>query len=227
MDYKLLDLKNILTQNINPEHEVVFIAGNLANFGRFNSNNKKDLLDLIIESIMQASNEKSTIMTQTMSFQICNTDIPFHRYTWANLGAFGNYLLNLDGSIRSLHPFASYTAFGKNAKICNCQIPFAYGLQSPYDNMLKYDNILMISMGMKPNLTCSIVHHAEFNMHVPYRYIKEFNHPIQINDEITYKKFYLHVLYKEYCGGGIKEILMLISLIIFCINIKVKLKNFL
>lgn len=41
MDYKLLDLKNILTQNINPEHEVVFIAGNLANFGRFNSNNKK------------------------------------------------------------------------------------------------------------------------------------------------------------------------------------------
>ncbi|EPP8196599.1 AAC(3) family N-acetyltransferase [Campylobacter lari] len=205
MDYKLQNLKNILIQNIKPEHEVVFIAGNLANFGRFNSNNKKDLLDLIIESIMQASNEKSTIMTQTMSFQICNTDIPFHRYTWANLGAFGNYLLNLDDSIRSLHPFASYTAFGKNAKICDCQIPFAYGLQSPYDNMLKYDNILMISMGMKPNLTCSIVHHAEFNIHVPYRYIKEFNHPIQINDEIIYKKFYLHVLYKEYCGENYKR----------------------
>ncbi|MBT0742059.1 AAC(3) family N-acetyltransferase [Campylobacter lari] len=206
MDYAIEDLKKILFQNITPNNEIVFIAGNLANFGYFNSKNKKDLLDSIIESIMEASNYQSTIMTQTMSFQICNTTTPFNRYTWSNLGAFGNYLLNLNGSIRSLHPFASYTAFGKNAKICDCKIPFAYGLKSPYDNMLKYNNILMLSMGMEPNLTCSIVHHAEFNMHVPYRYIKEFTHPIQIkNEKIIYQKFYLHVLYKEYCGGGYKR----------------------
>ncbi|MBF7046023.1 AAC(3) family N-acetyltransferase [Campylobacter volucris] len=198
-DYKLNELGEILQNNIQSDNEVVFIAGNLANFGRFDSNNKKDLLELIVEKTLQASAFQTTIMTQTMSFQICNTDIPYERNTWANLGSFGNYLLNLKDSIRSNHPFASYTAYGKNANICNTTTPFSYGLNSPYDNMLKKDNILMISMGMTPNLTCSLVHQAEFNMHVPYRYIKEFYHPIKdIDGKITYKNFYMHVLYEEY-----------------------------
>ncbi|EAI3821530.1 AAC(3) family N-acetyltransferase [Campylobacter coli] len=197
-DYKLSELKNILNQLVTQDNEVVFIAGNLANFGNFDSRNKNDLLGLIVEETLKASNFHTTIMTQTMSFQICNTDIPYERRTWANLGAFGNYLLNLENSIRSNHPFASYTAYGKKSNICDTKTPFAYGINSPYDNMLKQNNILMLSMGMEPNLTCSIIHHAEFNMHVPYRYIKEFHHPIKENNQIVYKNFYLHVLYKEY-----------------------------
>lgn len=95
--------------------------------------------------------------------------------------------------------------------------------------MLKHDNILMISIGVKPNMTCFIIHHAKFNIHIPYRYIKEFNHSIQINDEITYEKIYLHVLYKEYCGMGrwYKRNFNVIFFDEFCINIKVKLKTFL
>lgn len=222
IDYKIQDLKKIFNQNINTNSEVVFVAGNLANLGLFDGT-KQELLEGIISSILDASKNEATIMTQTMSFQLCNTNTPFHRYTWANLGSFGNFLLNLKDSVRSLHPFASYTAYGKNANICDTITPFAYGIASPYDNMLKYDDILMMSVGLKPNITCSLIHHVEFNMHVPYRYIKEFNHPVQINDEIVYKKFYLHVLYKEFIrlkrdenkkifdyfiarGGKIKEI---------------------
>ncbi|EAK0950612.1 AAC(3) family N-acetyltransferase [Campylobacter lari] len=198
LDYKLSELQNILNSIITPENEIIFIAGNLAKFGNFDSCNKNDLLEIIVEETLKSSSFQTTIMTQTMSFQICNTNIPYERYTWSNLGAFGNYLLKLKDSIRSNHPFASYTAYGKNAHICKTKTPFAYGLNSPYDNMLKHNNILMLSMGMEPNLTCSIIHHAEFNMHVPYRYIKEFYHPIKENDQIIYKNFYLHVLYKEY-----------------------------
>lgn len=197
-DYKIKDLQTIIKNNITTNHEIIFIAGNLANLGYSDSDNKLDLLNSLNESIFLA-NKDITIMTQTMSFQICNTDIPFERNTWSNLGAFGNYLLREKGSVRSLHPFASYTALGKNANICHTSTPFAYGISSPYDNMLKHDNILMLSIGMTPNLTCSIIHHAEFNIHVPYRYIKEFNHPIKFENKITYKNFYLHVLYKEYC----------------------------
>lgn len=187
-DYKIKDLEKILSQNIN-NSQIVFIAGDLAAAGRFDSSDKNDLLNAITNSVLA---KNATIMTQTMSFQICNTNIPFRRDTWANLGAFGNFLLRQKDSIRSLHPFASYTALGKNAKICDTQIPFAYGLKSPYDNALRNDDFTMISIGKEANLTCSIVHHAEFVMHVPYRYIKEFNHPIQWHSEkIERKNFYL------------------------------------
>ena len=131
------------------------MAGNFANLGMFDSRNKLDLLDSVSETIFKASKDNATIMTQSMSFQICNTDIPYERYTWANLGAFSNYLLNKKNSIRSNHPFASYTALGKNAYICDTSTPFAYGIKSPYDNMLKFDNIKMFSVGMPPNTTCS------------------------------------------------------------------------
>ncbi|WP_300701627.1 AAC(3) family N-acetyltransferase [uncultured Campylobacter sp.] len=197
-DYKISDFENIIKENIDEKTDIVFMAGNFANLGMFDSRNKLDLLDSVSETVFKASKDNATIMTQSMSFQICNTDIPYERYTWANLGAFSNYLLNKKNSIRSNHPFASYTALGKNAYICDTSTPFAYGIKSPYDNMLKFDNIKMFSVGMPPNITCSIIHHAEFNMHVPYRYIKEFYHPIKIDDKIIRKNFYLHVLYKEY-----------------------------
>ncbi|WP_276882083.1 AAC(3) family N-acetyltransferase [Campylobacter cuniculorum] len=198
-DYKLSDLKRILKDNIHDE-DIVFIAGNLANLGNFNSTNKLDLLNTFVDGVFEASKNEATIMTQTMSFQICNTNIVFDRYTWSNLGAFGNFLLRLKDSVRSFHPFASYTAFGKNANICDCFSPFAYGINSPYDKMLKFDKTTMISVGMIPHLTCSIVHNAEMNMNVPYRYIKEFYHPMKINGEIVYKNVYLQCLYKELCN---------------------------
>ena len=197
-DYKIRDLEQILTKNINAHTDIAFVAGDLGVAGSFDSKNKFDLLNAISASIFKASNDNATIMTQTMSFQICNTNTPFERYTPSNLGAFGNFLLNTPNSVRSLHPFASYTALGKNAKICNTSTPHAYGIASPYHNMLEFDKILMISIGMRPNLTCSLIHHVEFVMNVPYRYIKEFYHPIKINDEITYKNFYLQVLYEPY-----------------------------
>ena len=51
---------------------------------------------------------------------------------------------------------------------------------------------------MPVNLNCSGVHQAEINMNVPYRYTKEFEHKIKINNKVYKKKFYLFVLYKEY-----------------------------
>lgn len=197
-DYKIKDLEKILNDNIHKDTDIAFIAGDLGVAGSFDSTNKLDLLNAIIGAVFQASNNNATIMTQIMSFQICNTNIPFERYTPSNLGAFGNFLLKQNQSVRSLHPFASYTALGKNSKICNTTTPYAYGVASPYYNMLEFDNILMISIGLAPNFTCSLIHHVEFIMNVPYRFIKEFYHPIKFNDEIIYKNFYLQVLYEPY-----------------------------
>ena len=51
---------------------------------------------------------------------------------------------------------------------------------------------------MPINKNCSQVHHAEFNMSVPYRYIKEFKQKIKQKEKVSTKKFYLFVLYKQF-----------------------------
>ena len=54
-----------------------------------------------------------------------------------------------------------------------------------------------ISFGIPINENCSQVHHAEFNMGVPYRYIKEFEKNKDWK-KIYKDKFYLFVLYKRF-----------------------------
>jgi len=197
IDYTLDELNKSIKDIVTKDNEVVFIAGNIAALGRSSTLKKKELLNTIYNSIMEVS-EDITIAVPSLTMDLCNTDKIFSKNIYTNMGAFSNFIIQMNNSVRNMHPFASYTAIGKNAEfICGEDTSFPYGLNSPYDNILKLQKPIMISIGMEPNLTCSIIHHVEFNMHVPYRYIKEFYHPVKINEEIKYKNFYLHVLYKD------------------------------
>lgn len=191
----VLALKNIIKE----KHDVIFISGNLACLGNHAFKSKKDLLDSLVEIIMDISGNKTTILTSTFTLNLANTDIPFDINSTKSMhGTIANYFLERKDSIRSMHPFTSFTAIGENAKyICTNNTRFSYGIDSPYDRMLSFDNPLTISIGMPPNLTCSLIHHVEFNMHVPYRYIKEYYHPIVKNGKIVYENFYMHVIYHE------------------------------
>lgn len=196
-DYTLLNLNEALKSLVTKENEVVFITGNIAALGRSDTLKKNIILSVIYDSIMDVS-ENITIVVPSLTMNLCNTDIPFEKSTYTNMGAFSNYILKKKDSIRSLHPFASYTAIGKKASfICSNSSTFSYGINTPYDRILQLSNPICISIGIPPNLTSSIIHHVEFNMHVPYRYIKEFKHPIMISNEVIYQNFYLHVLYRD------------------------------
>ena len=46
-------------------------------------------------------------------------------------------------------------------------------------------------------MTCSYIHHAEMLCGVPYRYTKEFLHPIKTSKGIKNKLFYMFVCYKN------------------------------
>jgi len=185
---------------IKDKHDVIFISGNVGALGLHSFKSKKELLDTIITAILEISGPDTTIMTSTFSLNLANTDIPFDiNKTPSMHGAIANYFLQRPDRIRSLHPFTSFAAIGPYANyLCTKNSRFSYGIDSPYDRLLSMNNPLTISIGMPPNLTCSIIHHVEFIMHVPYRYIKEFYHPIvKENGSITREFFYMHVIYHE------------------------------
>lgn len=196
--YKKEDIYKALEDVIKEKHEVVFISGNLGFLGEYKFSSKKELIDTIIEIIIELS-KGATILTSTFTLNLANTNIPFDIHKTKSIhGAIANYFIEHKDSVRSMHPFTSFTAIGEKAEyLCTNNSRFSYGIDSPYDRMLSLENPLTISIGLPPNLTCSLIHHVEHMMHVPYRYIKEFEHPVIINGNIIYETFYMHVIYHE------------------------------
>jgi len=193
------DIAKAFREIIKEKHDAIFISGNLGALGPHAFKSKEELLNTILEVIWDISPD-TTLMTSTFTLNLANTDIPYDPERTPSMhGAIANFFLNYKGRVRSYHPFTSFTAIGPLAEyLCTNNTRFSYGIDSPYDRLLSLENPLTISVGMPPNLTCSIIHHAEFVMHVPYRYIKEFNHPIVKPDgRIERENFYMHVIYHE------------------------------
>ena len=110
-------------------------------------------------------------------------------------GVFSNYVLGLKRSIRSLHPYLSYTGIGKYAKYaCRNNSKHAYGPNSPMERMLKI-NTKFISIGLTPQRTSSYINYVEMLMGAPYRYTKEFKSKIKINHKFKSDLYYIYVCY--------------------------------
>tara|TARA_Y100000310_G_C20618430_1_gene781922 strand:- start:1141 stop:1581 length:441 start_codon:yes stop_codon:yes gene_type:complete len=75
----------------------------------------------------------------------------------------------------------------------------SYGEGSVLGRLLSYRNVSHVSIGLHPRFVCSIVHHAELIMGVPYRYNKEFMHPIEVGNHDgrpSVEPFYMNVTYR-------------------------------
>lgn len=140
---------------------------------------------------------QGTLVVSTGSMSLCNTDTPFDlERTPSEMGSLTEYVRKQPGAVRSLHPFRSFAAVGKHADfVCRKLTRHAYGPETPKDRLLQLD-ALYVSLGQIPRLTCSLVHHVEMVMGVPYRYSKEFLHPIATPQGIRKEPFYLYVWYR-------------------------------
>ncbi|MCW0221059.1 MAG: AAC(3) family N-acetyltransferase [Prosthecobacter sp.] len=178
--------------------DVLYLTGNFGNLGFHESQNKKGTLQAHLKAIRAVIGDAGTLAVPTHSFSLCNTDSPFDVVaTPSERGPFTEYIRQIPGTVRQLHPFASITALGAAAEeICSNTARHAYGPNTPFHRLLQQD-AWFISVSMPPERTCSIVHHVEQAMAVPYRYTKEFLHPIQRGDNITIEPFYLYVTYRD------------------------------
>ena len=153
----------------------------------------KDLFNVISEII---DLKKGTLFVSTASTSLCNSNKVFDlKKTKSERGIFSNFILGLKNSIRSVHPYLSYSGIGKNAKIvCRNNTKHAYGPNSPKDKMLNI-HTKYLSIGLPPQMTCSYIHHVEMLMGVPYRYTKEFKSKIKIHKKIKNDLYYMYVNY--------------------------------
>ena len=199
VNYNKKDIERCFNNLNIKKNDILYITGNLSNFGRINIKKLRYLPSLFFKNIMKKIGPGGTIVVPTHSFYLTKTNKIFDiKKTPCETGAFSNYVLNKKNIIRQCHPYSSSSAIGKKAKfICSKNTCHVYGPDSPFERMIKL-NAKFISLGMNINENCSQVHQAEYDMSVPYRYTKEFTHKIKIRNKTFKKKFYMFVLYKKY-----------------------------
>ena len=139
-----------------------------------------------------------TIFVPTPTLNLCNTNIPFDKENTKshNASAFAELIRNKSNAIRSSHPFWSVAGLGKNSKLLSSISKHAYGTGSIWSKLLEID-CLQINFGMHPSKAVTLIHHIETIVGVPYRYTKEFFHPIKKNNKVNKENFYLSVMYKN------------------------------
>ena len=199
MDYNYNDIKEAFKRLGVEKKRVVSIKTDLKYLGRYENNNKNEILKVYFDVLADLVDlSEGTIVVPTSSPMLCNTDIPFDlEKTPSEYGVLTEYIRKRKEAVRSFHPFDSYTAIGKDSKhICHDVTRHAFGPETPKARMLERD-ALCVSIGIHPHLTCATIHHIEMIMGVPYRYTKEYFHPVVRNGETSHENFYLYVWYKE------------------------------
>jgi aminoglycoside 3-N-acetyltransferase len=199
MKYNYYDIKNAYEKIGMSKGMTVLIKTDLRFLGPYESNSQNDLLAAHFNVLVDLVDlSVGTIVVSTASFSLCNTDNVFDILnTPSEMGSLTEYVRTRPGSVRSFHPFASYAAIGKNANyICENTGRINTGPNSPQARLLELD-AQYLCVGVSPSRSSSVIHHIEQLMGVPYRYTKEFIHPVLRNGAIVYEPFYLFLKYFE------------------------------
>ena len=204
MDYNYNDLVKAYTRLGVKKGSVVLVKTDLRYLGKYDSQYKDGVLKAHYEVLSDLIDlRKGTIIVSSASTSLCNTKKKFDLdRTPSEMGVFTEYVRLQPEAYRSFHPFSSHAAVGKHASyICQDVARHSFEAETPKARMLNLDT-QYISIGLHPRFTCSVVHHAEMLMGVPYRYPKEFIHPVVRSGKVVDEPFYMNVWYQDI---GIKK----------------------
>jgi aminoglycoside 3-N-acetyltransferase len=176
---------------------VVYVTGNLGRLRRYENNDKTAIIAAHYEVLRELLGNEGTLIVPTPTLALCNTDVLFDPATTASqgVGPLAEYVRMCPDAIRSFHPFWSHAGIGSRAgELLSNVSRHAYGMGSAWSRMVAAD-CLGIHIGTHPRFSVSVVHHLEMVTGVPYRYTKEFVHPVLRDGKVSREPFYLSVIY--------------------------------
>jgi len=197
--YSFDDLLGAYRSLLVPKGAVLFVTSDLARLWAYENPDKTATLEAHVRVLEQVIGPEGTLVVPTGSVHLCNTNTPFdlEQTPSHRLGVLSEFVRTLPGVNRSFHPFVSFAAKGPKAEAITANTSrHAFGPESPMARMLDLDAIC-ISIGLYPRWTCTTIHHVEHMMAAPYRYTKEFIHPVIRNGRMVSEPFYMNVRYMD------------------------------
>jgi len=199
MAYTYAELKKAYRQvGIGPG-KVVYATSDLVRVAAFEVRGAQPILEAHYRALRELLGEEGTLVVPAASTNLCNTNIPFDctQTPSFRVGSLSEFVRRQAGAVRSYHPFVSYAAIGpKAAEITSNVSRHAFGPETPEARLI-FMNALHVYIGLRPEMSVSTVHHVEHVMAVPYRYTKEFLHPVVRNGKVVREPYYMHVRYLD------------------------------
>jgi aminoglycoside 3-N-acetyltransferase len=179
--------------------KVIYATSDLTNVVDYEVPGGRVLVEVHYNTIMKLLGKTGTLVIPSASTQLCNTNIPYDPKTTpsSRVGALSEYARQQPDMIRSNHPFVSYAAIGPLAnEIVSDVSRNSYGPETPEARMIEM-GVLNVCIGVEPRVSCSTIHQVEQMMGVPYRYTKEFRHPVVRDGKVVEDLFYMYVWYQN------------------------------
>jgi aminoglycoside 3-N-acetyltransferase len=198
-DYSYDDLLSAYSQLGVSPGRMIYVGADLTRLMRYEEPGRESLLAAHLRALRELLGPSGTVFVPTASLNLCNTDIVFDVQTTesSNMGLFAEYVRKRPDAIRSFHPFWSVAGIGPAATDLLNEVPrHSYGWGSVFQRFVEHD-VLGVNIGKSPHFSISVIHHIETVVGVPYRYTKEFIHPVRRGGEIKREPFYLSVLYRD------------------------------
>jgi aminoglycoside 3-N-acetyltransferase len=138
--------------------------------------------------------EEGTLCVLTSTEDYARQDTPFHlESTPSQSGMFSEYVRQLHGTVRSLHPITSITGQGPAApEICGGAHHEGYGWDSPWGRLHRMD-AWMLSLGLGLARGMAFLHYIEALYGVPYLYVRVYDTPVHVAGAEVPGPFSMHV----------------------------------
>jgi aminoglycoside 3-N-acetyltransferase len=153
--------------------DCLFVHSGLKSLGKFIPKNNVHALEALLNLFLDAVGDDGTVIVPTFNFAFCSGAVYDRNETPCDhMGAFSEYVRLHKSSYRSLHPFQSVAAIGRNAIKISGSLGFSgFSKGSSFDVLLQL-NCKILFYGV--NFVETFVHIAEERAKVPYRFWKTF-----------------------------------------------------
>lgn len=179
--------------------KLIYVASDLTRLMRYAKPGREAVLDAHLTAFRELLGPGGTIFVPTATANLCNTTVVFDPAATPSqdMGVFSEYVRTRKCAVRSIHPFWSVAGIGPHAQEILGSVPrHAYGYGSVWQKFVDLD-ILGINIGKSPHFSISVIHYIETVIGVPYRYTKEFIHPVLRDGKVSREPFYLSVVYRD------------------------------
>lgn len=178
--------------------DVLMLHSDLTRLGLFEgAKSAEETLAGYYEALRKAVGPEGTLVALSCTESWARKGTPFvYEDSPSEQGVLSEYIRTRPEAVRSLHPLFSVCAVGKHAHdICADASPSAFGYDSPFERMRRYDaRILCLGVDL---LAMTFVHHVEQTFGVPYSYTKEWSAPVYKNGGKLDRRFFAFVRYLE------------------------------
>jgi len=183
---------------------VVIVCGDLGRLMAFENPDKEASLKAHLDALFHLLGNDGTVVVPSHSLNLIGTDIPFDPLVTRShrAGALSEYVRTRPAAMRSFHPFVSYAALGRHAATITQDVSrHVFGPETPEARLIACD-ALHVGIGMPVRVTQATTHHLEQIMGVPYRYTREYLHPVLRNGVTHIEPFYMFV---RYLASGVQR----------------------